>query len=93
MAAAMNLPIRTPSTFPALDEVDHHRVTESNRPSSDENGMDYERCSALHNAIIKHGWLAGGYDLTDLPQTTWWQAQGNGPSLTVFEEKLHSSVS
>ena len=93
MASQLELPIRSSPRFPDLEEVAHLRVTESNPPSSsDNNGLDYERCSALHNAIVKHGWRASGHSVAEMPQSTWWQSAHNAPYLTDVQQKLHPSL-
>ncbi|KAK5120307.1 hypothetical protein LTR85_006513 [Meristemomyces frigidus] len=92
MASQLKLPLRSLPRFPDLDDVAHLRVTESNPPSSDANGLDYERCSALHNAIIRHGWRASGHDMADLPLTPWWETAHNLPHLAGAQQRLHISV-
>ena len=82
-----NVPI-----FPFLEEVRNLRVDEAHPPTSNANGMDFERCSALHNAIIKHTWSATGHELSDLPQITWTQIEYHIPHLAEVESRLHSSV-
>ncbi|TKA76071.1 hypothetical protein B0A55_05700 [Friedmanniomyces simplex] len=55
--------------FEVLQEVSHWLVTDEN-PPRDVDGMDHERCAALHNAIFKHGWICSGRDAEDfLPQS------------------------
>jgi hypothetical protein len=80
------------SSFPSLDEVRHFRVDESQPPTSNAQGMDFERCSALHNAIIKHNWVATGHELSDLPRTTWTELAYNIPHLPEVEDELDGSV-
>lgn len=58
-------------------------------------GMDFERCSALHNAIVRHGWTARGHDLAGLPNRTYWDRWA--PILTPYQlkdlhQRLHPSV-
>jgi hypothetical protein len=83
---------RNVPNFPFLEEVRNIRVDEGHPPTSNANGMDFERCSALHNAIIKHAWSATGHESSDLPQTTWTQTDYNVPHLAEVESRLHSSV-
>jgi hypothetical protein len=102
MAEPLNMPAvpvddhdvspRNVPNFPFLEEVRNLRVDEAHPPTSNANGMDFERCSALHNAIIKHAWSATGHELSDLPQTTWTQTEYNAPHLAEVESRLHSSV-
>ena len=72
---------RTRSKFPkplimisseALDEVSHLRVSAENPVTSTDEYLDFERCAALHNAILKHGWMAGGRDWADAPSHPQW---------------------
>ncbi|KAI6903671.1 hypothetical protein D0869_13674 [Hortaea werneckii] len=44
-----------------LDEVAHLLVTYEN-PPREIDGLDHERCAALHNAILKHAWIRSGRD-------------------------------
>jgi len=78
----------------ALDAVHHLKVSRQNPPtSSEEHGLDYERCSGLHNAIVRHGWLASGRELADLPPTTWWQRPENEPCRSTVGKGLDDSES
>ncbi|KAK3651349.1 hypothetical protein LTR56_005806 [Elasticomyces elasticus] len=53
----------------ALKSVSHLMVTPGN-PPRDVDGLDHERCAALHNAIFKHGWTASGRAAEDfIPQS------------------------
>lgn len=55
-----------------LDEVRYLKVTPTNPESDSSDHLDFERCAALHNAIVKHTWVATGRDLKDLPiQHVW----------------------
>jgi hypothetical protein len=83
---------RNVPNFPFLEEVRNIRVDEAHPPTSNADGMDFKRCSALHNAIIKHTWSATGHELSDLPQITWTQTEYNVPHLAEVESRLHSSV-
>lgn len=47
----------------ALADVRHLLVTVGNPKSSTDSHLDFERCSALHNAIVKHRWVASGHDM------------------------------
>lgn len=42
-----------------LERVQHLLVTPDNPPRQTE-GLDFERCVELHNAILEHGWLSSG---------------------------------
>lgn len=75
----------------ALADVRHLLVTVENPESSTDSHLDFERCSALHNAIVKHGWVASGHDIADLQDVYEWP-----PSDKVFlhkaQERLHPDV-
>jgi len=43
-----------------LQRIAHLLVTPENPPRDDIDGMDSERCAALHNAIFEHGWINSG---------------------------------
>ncbi|KAK5113993.1 hypothetical protein LTR62_003116 [Meristemomyces frigidus] len=47
-----------------LEDVEQYLVTPVN-PPRDLDGMDYERCAALHNAIYEHGWIGSGRTAAD----------------------------
>lgn len=82
------------SAFEPLNAVRHFKVSKRNPPtSSEEHGLDFERCSELHNAIVRHAWLASGSDLADLPTTTWWQRPENEPYRLKVESSLDMSTS
>lgn len=59
----------------SLEDIKHLKVGNSNPPTSTNEALDVDRCSALHNAIIKHQWQASGRDLAALPQKTWWDSE------------------
>ena len=93
MSSQFELPVRSSLNFPDIDEVAHLRVSDGKPPSSNSNdGLDYNRCSALHNAIVKHGWRASGHDIADMPQLTWWQSPFYAPHLTEMQRILHPSL-
>lgn len=83
---------RVTSIFENLDAIDGWRVSVENPPRTDIEGMDAERCAALHNAILSHGWVASGRLAADFPRTTWWQAQVTDENVEVLTERLHASV-
>jgi hypothetical protein len=74
-----------------LDETCHLRVTAEDPTSSTNENLDYERCAALHNAIVKHAWVATGRDLGDLElQYVWPPADED--VLAEGQERLHPDV-
>ena len=89
---------RSESRFPTkltsepLEAVRHLRVSDNNPETSTDEGLDFERCSALHNAIVKHAWHAEGYDLADLPTTTCWQRPDYAPRLDEVQKHLPESL-
>ena len=76
-------------TFPSFDAVRDLLVSDDN-PARDEGEMDYERCAALHNAIVKHGWMAMGRSLDELAGTTLWDSDAAGWEANVG--RLHPSM-
>lgn len=56
----------------ALDEVRHLRVSAENPATSTDEHLDFERCAALHNAIVKHAWEAGGQGPATIPARPVW---------------------
>ncbi|GIC87289.1 uncharacterized protein Aud_003673 [Aspergillus udagawae] len=48
-----------------------HRISAAN-PVRNLDGMDHERCSALHNEILYRGWVGSGRRSDELPSQTWW---------------------
>jgi hypothetical protein len=75
--------------YPIFDSVRDQLVSEYN-PARDEGDMDYERCAALHNAIVKHGWTASGHSLDNLPLTACWEA--NEEDWEDDVDRLHPSM-
>ncbi|THX78588.1 hypothetical protein D6D04_05691 [Aureobasidium pullulans] len=84
---------------PIFDEIRDQLISDHN-PARDGREMDYERCAALHNAIVKYGWTASGRLLEDLPTTTCWQAAEEGweqnadrlhPSMIEFLKRAHDT--
>lgn len=59
----------------AFDEIRHLRVSVENPVTSTNENLDFERCAALHNAIIKHAWTAGGRDRADIPARSIWNTE------------------
>ncbi|KAK5130470.1 hypothetical protein LTR08_001992 [Meristemomyces frigidus] len=71
-----------------LDAVVNLLVTPEN-PPRDIDGMDSERCIALHNAIFLHGWISSGRAAEDFDaqSQTWFGFYGEGDS-----ERFHPSL-
>jgi len=61
----------------SLDRVAHWLVTDDN-PPRELDGLDAERCVALHNAIFEHGWLKSGrsHEAWLAESRTWWENRG-----------------
>jgi len=82
-----------PTQLPSpLEDVKHLKVSDSNLPTSSPEGLDFDRCSALHNAIVKHQWQAGGNDPDTLPATTWWQSPRFAAHLNNLSKHLPDSL-
>jgi hypothetical protein len=75
--------------LPVFDEVRDHLVS-PDHPARDEGDLDYERCAALHNAIVKYAWTASGRSLEDLPLITCWEADADEWELDL--DRLHPSM-
>ncbi|GFP59295.1 hypothetical protein TASIC1_0012029800 [Trichoderma asperellum] len=55
-------------------------------------GLDHERCAALHNLIVERGWTASGRNLSDLDRRPWWECYGGDAQLAPHAAKLSPSV-
>ncbi|KAK4063896.1 hypothetical protein Trihar35433_8604 [Trichoderma harzianum] len=55
-------------------------------------GLDHERCAALHNLIIERGWTASGRSLSTLDRRSWWECYGGDAELSPHAAKLSPSV-
>jgi hypothetical protein len=77
---------------PAIARVQNLKVTAENPSRDDLDGLDFERCATLHNAIVEHGWIASGRPMADMPRTTWWVHHSDNPERDDTTSRLHSSV-
>ncbi|KAF1817963.1 uncharacterized protein K489DRAFT_385356 [Dissoconium aciculare CBS 342.82] len=68
------------------------RITEQNPVREDIEGLDFERCAALHNLIAERGWSQRGKDPNHLDRTTWWECYGGESSLESYARRLDESV-
>lgn len=75
-----------------LEAIQHLKVSFDNPEITTDDSLDFERCSALHNAIVKHAWQAQGCDLADLPSTTWWQRRDYAHRLDEVQKYLPNSL-
>lgn len=62
------------------------------QPLRDVDGIDHERCAALHNLIVEKGWTASGRNLSDLDRRTWWECYGGVAELRPHAAKLCPSI-
>jgi hypothetical protein len=69
-----------------------HRITEENPVRWDSDGLDFERCAALHNLIVERGWVQRGSDPALLNRTTWWECFGGDGALAEVAVKLDDTV-
>lgn len=85
--------------FSVFDDVRGQLVSDDNPPRA-EGDLDYERCAALHNAVVEHGWTASGRSLDDLPLMTCWEADEQGwedntdqlqPSMIEFLKRAYNT--
>lgn len=78
-------------TSEPLEQVRALRTPDNPETSTSE-GLDFERCSALHNAIVKHAWISYGYDLADMPEGTIWSLSSTQENLAEMQQRVHPSV-
>jgi hypothetical protein len=73
--------------------VDKWRITAS-QPIRDFDGLDYERCAALHNHVVSLGWTQRGFALSDLDKRTWWECYGGDAALASLDDpkRLHPTI-
>jgi hypothetical protein len=66
----------------SIDDESTWRVTlQSPVREMDDDGMDWERCAALHNLIVRLGWTGMGNSEAEMPRRTWWQVRITDASL------------
>jgi hypothetical protein len=61
-------------------------------PLREVDGLDHERCAALHNHIVELGWTQRGLALDTLDKRTWWQCYGGDVALASTLERLDANV-
>lgn len=83
--------------FAIFDDVRHLLVSDEN-PAREEGDLDYKRCAALHNAIVKHGWTASG-SLSRHPaynhcmgEGSKWLGEGYRPSSSIDGRVSQKSI-
>lgn len=76
----------------AIAGIQSLKVTVETPPRDDLDGLDFQRCAALHNAILEHGWTASGRPTADMPETTWWAHHSDSPERNDTASRLHPSV-
>ncbi|KAF2627858.1 hypothetical protein BU25DRAFT_392248 [Macroventuria anomochaeta] len=62
------------------------------QPVRELDGLDYERCAALHNYIVELGWTQRGLALDTLDKRTWWECYGGDAALTIVSNRLEAAV-
>lgn len=72
-----------------LQRIAHLLVTPENPPRNDVDGMDSERCAALHNAIFEHGWIHSGRTAESFQDQTETMLEHLDPE---ERERLHPSL-
>ena len=70
----------------------HWRVDEDDSATSSFVWLEFERCNALHNAIVRYGRLKCGHDLSDLSKQTRWPSRDDGAGLEGVESRLNRST-
>jgi hypothetical protein len=66
-------------TFSIDDELTWKVTTEN--PIREVDNMDWERCAALHNLMLRLSWAVSGKSETEMPRTAWWQEHFTDPAL------------
>lgn len=61
-------------------------------PLRELDGLDYERCAALHNYIVELGWAQRGLALGTLDKRIWWDCYGGDAALASVSNRLDASV-
>jgi hypothetical protein len=64
----------------SIDDESTWRVTLEN-PVREVDGLDWERCAALHNLILRLDWAVSGKPETEMPRVTWWETHVTDPAL------------
>lgn len=59
-----------------LPNIEEWLVTPENPPRP-VNGLDHERCAALHNFLIQYAWIASNRDLGDFEPQSWFERHGD----------------
>lgn len=78
-----------------LPDITSVLVTPDNPPRDDIEGIDYERCAALHNYLVQYGWLAEGRPLAALTasSTTFFTtAFGDGADAEALRPRIDPSL-
>ncbi|KAI1780715.1 hypothetical protein F4818DRAFT_14525 [Hypoxylon cercidicola] len=75
-----------------LPNVDRLLVTADNPPRAPNTleGMDYERCAALHNYLVKYAWVYEGRPLARLNGTSFFTS--HGAAAEALRPRLHPSL-
>ncbi|CZR67307.1 uncharacterized protein PAC_17206 [Phialocephala subalpina] len=80
-----------------IPDINEWLVTPQNPPRAID-GLDYERCAALHNYLIRYAWVASNRPLCDLKFQSWFDNHGNAandlrsrlePNLVKFLEAVY----
>ncbi|KAK1034034.1 hypothetical protein LTS16_015738 [Friedmanniomyces endolithicus] len=78
-----------PTTNPLFAPIAKHRVTPTNPPNEKfSQGLDVDRCAALHNTLMLYGWIASGLALASLQKKSWWSRHGSQSLLKVLRPEL-----
>ncbi|KAF4634252.1 hypothetical protein G7Y89_g3857 [Cudoniella acicularis] len=86
------------SIMDEMPDIDRWLVTPDN-PPRDVQGMDHERCAALHNYIIQYAWISSNRQLSEFPKQSWLdkydESTGTGfahqfdPTLAMFLQNAY----
>lgn len=73
-----------------LSEISGQLVKPGNPARTDLPGMDYTRCAALHNFLMRYAWVAEGRPLSSFNISNFFTA--HGPAAEAIRPRLHPSV-
>lgn len=75
-----------------LPDISGLLVTPDNPARNDLEGMDYARCAALHNYLVRYSWLADGRDLATLNDNSTTFFTIYGAEAEALRPRLHPSL-
>jgi len=49
----------------------------SKQPPRETDGLDVDRCAALHNTLLLYGWICSGKKIPQMEKKSWWSRHGS----------------